>query len=159
MKTEMEQLQENAKMQYAKERVEELYVRLHEALDGQIEALRWKRRTGLLQLFNITTYFVALFLHQYLEVPYEVFANISMVIYLVLLFLLTVREMTFEKQARYHEGVFDGIFTTLETLYPNMKDDAGNDRQVKKVKRESLYKRFKEFFERVGQKQTKEVPA
>lgn len=159
METEMQRLENSAKEQYYKERVQELYERLHEAMDGQIENLQWKRRTGMLQMFNVITYFVALGLRVYLEMPYELFANSSMVLYWATFLFLIIREMTFENRARYHEGVFDGIFTALETLYPNIKDDTGNNQQVKKVKRTSLYKRFKEFFERVGQKQSKEVPA
>jgi hypothetical protein len=157
MKTEMQQLEESAKEQYYKERVEELFARLREALDSQIEALRWKHRTGMFQVLNITAYFAALAIKGYYEVSETYFANTSMVIYFATFVFLLIREGIFESKARYHEGVFDGIFTALETLYPNVKDDTGNDREVKKVKRKALFPRFKELFERLQGKNKQEA--
>lgn len=156
MKTEMEQLKENTQRQYAKERVEELVQRMEEARLEWRHNLRWKLRTTNLQLLNITCFWIGLVYSAIQDAPEEIVASANY--WFMLLFaLLLMREHYFDRYAQYAEGVLDGIIMALETLYP--QDSQGDGEVRKKVKKVSLFKRFKEFFERIGEGKTKEVPA
>lgn len=159
MQTEMQQLEENAKIQFYKERVAELDGYIQEIQQNRRVARAWRERTVFLNLTSIAAYWIALGISAWQDLPEEVVTGVQNW-WLLIFFFLILREHHFDKKYHDYAGQLDGVLRTLEILYPQGRiEDEGNDRQVKKVKRTSLYKRFKEFFERVGQKRSKEVPA
>jgi len=157
MKTELQQLEENAKIQYAKERVEELGSELNTLLDQAREMKRWERRTMNLNIFGIAIYLAALAYAGYADLPETVTVGLANY-WLMIFFFLIIRENYFGRKFEYLDGKIDGIFAALELLYPDSVDRSGGNAR-RKVKRPSMFKRFKEFFERVGQSKSKEVPA
>lgn len=156
MKTEMQQLEENTKEAYAKQRVGELSEKIDELHKEGLGAMNWASRTAILQGFNIANYFLCIVVAQYYT---DGLPDWAIIAYLLLFTFIMAREHFFMKRFAYIDGTLDGIYLILDILYPNSDRDEGNKRQTKKVKAKSMFERFKEFYERVGQKQSKEVPA
>lgn len=156
MKTELEQLEENAKLQYTKERIGELVEHMNKSISDMREAMRWVMRTSLLNIFNIACYWAGVMIIEIKDLPVtylQAHGNWFLLIFL----LLVIREHHFEKLAEYAEGRLDGIYLAIKALYPSDYDKGVNNH--KPIKQRSLFKRFKEFFERIKEGKTKEVPA
>lgn len=157
MKTEIEQLEENAKIEYTKQRVEELGKEITVLQEQRCEMKRWERRTATLNFANILAFWTIIIYSAATDLPHTV-SDVATDYWLLIFFFLIIREHYFNRQYEYFDGKIDGIFVALDLLYPdNNRDEGGNARR--KVKRRSMFKRFKEFWERVGQGKTKEVPA
>jgi hypothetical protein len=157
MKTEREQLEQNTKIAYAQQRAEELGNTVTRLQEERWEAKRWEFRTSSLNLLNILSYWIMVTYAAFTDTAPEI-VDTATDFWLLLFFFLILREHHYNKRFQYLDGKIDGILVALETLFPDSnRDDEGN--APRKVKRRSMFKRFKEFIERIGQSQTKEVPA
>lgn len=146
--TEMEQLKKNADEQYVKERYDEVveYIR---KLSKEVDDLGVKsKKINAIELGLIAAQLIA-----------TVFAPdfVWAVFWVGWFFTMLHRVYNIDMPRRFKLGKMLGAIETLEILGIVTKTEDGNDRNTKPVKVRSLFKRFKEFWERMGSKNKVEV--
>lgn len=156
MKTEREQLEENTRIEYAKQRTQEFRDFLATLMKEWELAFYWEARGTALFLFAMAVNLILIIASGFF-VEFEVIRTpldfLSTIVWLTLL-----RVYWLMAERKYAEGRLDGCFATLEQLGMLDKDDDFGGKK-RRVKEKSAFKRFKELFQRVGQNQIKEVPA
>ena len=144
MKTEREQLEENTVNQYVKERNEALQAYLRKCIDeyGAL-ANEYLRRLKFLMVAHI---------------PLIAAVFVDTIIWLFAFLLVMIcwaRVNSSKERLEYKEGELDGAFRTLKAL--GMLDDDIRGKRRKVHLKKSPFKRFKEFWERVGTRSNKEA--
>lgn len=156
--TEMEQLEQNAKLEYAKQRASEIKDYILELLEKRADLFRWKMRADTMEAFAIVCYMGLMIYSLIAEIPEEVL-HVSADWYFLIIFICMIRAWYHHSRWRAIEGEWKGMVTTMKLLGHDIFEDDDGDKSKTKVKRKSMFARFKEFFERVGVNETKEQPA
>lgn len=154
MKTEREQLEENTRKEAAKQRAETVHNKILAMLEDILDGLQWERRASTLFFFTLSLYFFVIFWATYwfdrpdaLEIQIDFFST--------LMWVTLLRVYWHMARRMYREGKFEGYLEAMVDLGYATKDE--NDGMRKRIKNASPFKRFKEFWERVGQGNSKEA--
>lgn len=160
MKTEMQQLKENTEREKAKDVVETILTYYRSIFDELDEAIMWEMRSAVLSTFaimmSIITIAVPIFLvgidfPEHIQNYIDLGGTVTWVVILRMYFLTGDRKLVHGKLTAATKILKE--LGWLETF-----EKRGNKRR-KKVKLRSPFKRFKEFWERVGQREGLEVNA
>lgn len=155
--TETEQLKQNIEKEVVKQRSEDLTKYVLTLMRDLDEAYRWVKRGSVLDLFCLTMFMVATGVALFTGLDYEV-VDERMDWMFVILTCSYLRTMSFIATLKHVEGKLAGTFETLKILGMAQFHEKDDDGVKKTKKRKSLFPRFKEFFERVGQTESKEAP-
>lgn len=157
MKTETEQLKENRDQQYAQQRMNEVFEYLEELSGKCLERLKWKMRATLWEMGVIVFHFALILALAILEIQGYVtheFTNTLVDLSFMVFLVVAVRDWHHHSRYVEADGEFRGCLKTLQKLgMLETKHRGGNEK--KKVKKESLAKRLKETWERLGIKKKK----
>lgn len=150
MKTELDQLRENAEKQYVQERMGEVKEKLI-LLCRRYDELTFKNiKWCFIELGAWLAFFVATVVG-----AGDMIESLAMLLWIG---CLVYRWVGIMFRREYLEGKIDGMLDTLITL-GIMDEHVDGDKQVKTRQARSPFKRFKEFFERMGSKNTQEAHA
>lgn len=154
--TESEQLKKNTEVEFANQRMAELTAYIDKTFNRLVAQIRWQYRSVLMDLACFVMYFVSIIALTVYEVPELPALKITHYATLVLWFSIG-RTLLHTGRVAAIQGEIDGIFNTLEILgmISHIRDEDGAKRTKK---RKSLFPRFKEFFERIGQMEQKKAP-
>lgn len=156
MKTELEQLEENTRIEKAKQTAKEIHDKILAMLDDIIDGLQWERRANHLFFFTLMTQLGVIFWSGYNFEDIEVLrSHIDILSTLTWLTLLRLYWHTAVR--RYREGKFEGYLDAMVDLGYATRDE--QDGMRKRIKNASPFKRFKEFWERIGERKRKEAMA
>lgn len=155
--TEMEELERNTKIEYAKQRGEEVGKYMEGLFDNVTETERWRARGAVLDLIVFTTYWTSGLVLILNDVPDETFRIITDIAFIPLI-VSVARTMSFHSDFCEALGELNGCLTTLRKLGMLTEITSGGNSK-RKIKRKSLFSRFKELFERVGTGDKKEAEA
>lgn len=152
--TENEQLKHNTEMAYAKQRAQAISDYLDKLTTDSLAALDWKLRADGLEFFTLSMYLLGVIFTSVWNTPEEV-VDFMVQAFILVIWGVMIRAWYFHSKWRYAEGEYDGFINTMKIM-GYLPEDLGNDRKRRVVKRKSLFSRFKELFERVGEGKTKE---
>lgn len=146
--TELEELERNAKIEYAKQRSEELNA-YHEYLKTKLRgAAYWHNRGLKLELATFVTHIGLLVTCPFLGLS-EVFVANIILISTNVMFVAFLRSTILQTK---EIGVLRELIGSIETLkilgFIDLDDDG--PAEPKKVKKQSLFERYKEFWERMS---------
>lgn len=155
MKTEMEQLEENTHIEKAKQTANALSKYYMELLEDTIVKIDWTLRSSSMLMFTFVMHFAVLFLMLWLDMS-DTFISVISELFTVLMLVGIFRNFYHENRLASTRGELEGCEETLRVL-GYLPPKGTKKRKVHLQK--SPYERFKEFFERVGKKQSKEAHA
>lgn len=155
METEMERLKRNTEEQKVKQVHSELAAYIHE-LDLEIaDRERWHGRSRNLELIMLFVHFSTIIALAVQDVSYESYGWITDVSFLVWMITM-IRSSVIHTQvlAAVREQI--GIIKTLRIMGMIKGDDDIGTKRKKEVKKWNPFSRYKEFWERITEKQTQE---
>jgi hypothetical protein len=155
MKTEREKLEENTHMAKAKQTGEELGEYYKTLIDTELERLRWTLRASSMLMFTFGTYWLILILMLWQGLD-DSFVDTIAGLYTWLFIFGIFRDFHHENRLAKAVGETRGCEETLRILGYLPPKGGKTDRRVR---RQSPYERFKEFWERVGKKNNQEAYA
>lgn len=158
MKTEMQQLKENAEQEKAKHHIKSVMQFYVDSFDETKEHMRWAIRAAGLTMVVVALWFPLLAWMAWLELPQD-FINDIMGWYFNIFFVCVLREHHHDRNWKAAEGKLDGVHRTLVLLGWIEDDDAVGGRRRKKIRNRSYFSRYKELWERVKSGKSQEAYA
>lgn len=150
--SEMEELKKNTEIQKVLDTRKELKYYLFQLEKEIQEANYWVRRAQVLQTFAILSHFVIVVAAAIQDMIWA--ADLGLLIF----FITVMRSMFLSSRSVGAMKELLGVIRTLEILGMVESGDEDLRDRVKK-KRNSMFPRFKELWERVGSGKTKPQPA
>lgn len=153
--TEMEELKKNAEMALYKQRTEEVSKYLLHLIDETLRLGLWHSRCSVLTGFSFLCYWLVLIIALFADLPDE-FRRTMLDFSFLVIIVAWIREQHHYRKWREAEGEWKGAVTILRKMGIPLPEEDGTKRR-KSVRRESPFKRFKEFFERIKSKDPMEA--
>jgi len=162
IKTEMQQLEENARRQQAKDKATDITKRLLELLEIESKKLRWYMRSHTLVMIVMLAYFIILGILLFSSLgadTVDTYLDFTFLIWVVAIARSNWHEARWQRARGDRKG-FEEALVMLGMLDVE-ECDCDNCKKKKKIKvaSKSPFKRFKEFFERMGSKKPEEAYA
>lgn len=148
--SEMEDLKKNAEMALHKQRADEVHKYLVYLIDETLRLGLWHSRCSALTLLAFLGYWIAFTIALFADLPDEVRRG-ALDLHFIVIVVAWAREAFHHRRWRETEGEWKGAVTVLRKMGVPLPEDDG-DKKRKSMKRESPFKRFKEFFERMKSK-------
>lgn len=144
----MQQLEENAKKEKAKQTMEAVFAYIDEIDELWSLALKEARKNLNLMMWVVV-----------IQIFLSFFSPLALLCFFLTLILM-YRQSKINERIEEYKGKIFGVWKALYLLGvvdSDMEDDINKRRRKMKVASVSPFKRFKEFFERVGSKNKQEA--
>lgn len=147
----MEELKKNADMALYKQRTEEVHKYLVHLIDETLRLGLWHSRCSALTALTFLCYWIVLIISLFADLPDE-FRRTMLDFSFLVIIVAWLRENHHHSKWREAEGEWKGAVTVLRKMGVPLPEEDDGSKKRKSVKRESPFKRFKEFFERMKAK-------
>lgn len=156
MKTEREKLEQNTREAYAQQKADEFIEFITAMIDESIEMHRWQQRASKMTIFTVFIWFAFIPFGEFIQTPADVF-DVAHEWLFTIFIMMVFRSHWHDLRWKYADGKVDGALAVLEKLGYSKNDDELKKKKKKRVKYKSPFKRFKEFWERMGSKENQEA--
>lgn len=149
--TESERLEMNTAMEYAKQRTEEFQKFFTGLIENANDKMYWKWRADVLELTVLAVH-MGVILILAITTDYGDWAQEIIDWSFLLFVVVAIRSWWHHSRWCRAEGELEGAIRTLEMLDMAKfeRDDSDDEKRKSKAKAKSPFKRFKEFWERIG---------